>query len=663
LSQYLEDFLVPGGPTYQESNYLTTEPGTYYLYSNYAFAILALVVQNVAGESLEAYTQDAIFAPLGMDNSSWFLANLDTNQIAVPLGYVTNHATGDFPRAVFCKDLNGDDHEDMVAVNRDSDDISVLLNQGDGTFGPAVTYAVQDGPTAIFSADFDGGSGNDLAVTNVYSNSVSILLNNGDGTFSAAVHYAVGGTSPAAIYSCDLDGDTDNDLAVAKGATSYVAILLNNGDGTFQSPVDYATGSSPQSVICIDVDSDTTFDIVTANRNSDNVSVLLNNGDATLQAAVSYAVGDGPFSVTAADFDGDNVVDLATANSDADAISVLINNGNGTFAPATPYPAGDYPWRVVTADFDGDDNGDLAVANWINGEVSLLFNNGDGTFQSPEHYWINYYPSLFASDLDGDNYPDLAVVKAFSDEIGVMRNAGDGTFQYATDGHPGEPLWPTADLRSSATQLAGHLALLPGYGNVHGTQVLDSVTVAQIMTNHFPGVFVEPNVRGFGWISMMFTSGLVWYHTGGLPGCFTGTFVDPVAGNGIVLLSNIWQTYGHVEMVNALWDYSLDIDGDGVLLADDNCPTVSNPGQGDNNGDGIGNACCCVFERGNVNGDLAESVDISDLTTLVNHLFVTFELLPCPNEADISVDSTVDISDLTALVNHLFVTFQPVPEC
>ncbi len=34
-----------------------------------------------------------------------------------------------------------------------------------------------------------------------------------------------------------------------------------------------------------------------------------------------------------------------------------------------------------------------------------------------------------------------------------------------------------------------------------------------------------------------------------------------------------------------------DIDGDSVCDADDNCPTVSNPGQEDNNGNGIGDAC------------------------------------------------------------------------
>ena len=78
-----------------------------------------------------------------------------------------------------------------------------------------------------------------------------------------------------------------------------------------------------------------------------------------------------------------------------------------------------------------------------------------------------------------------------------------------------------------------------------------------------------------------------------------------------------------------------------------------------------GTGGCCVGSSGNVNADAGDDVDISDLTALVNHLFVTFQPLTCPAEANINGDAggDVDISDLTSLVNHLFVTFAPVAPC
>ncbi|MEE8576763.1 MAG: C25 family cysteine peptidase, partial [candidate division Zixibacteria bacterium] len=48
---------------------------------------------------------------------------------------------------------------------------------------------------------------------------------------------------------------------------------------------------------------------------------------------------------------------------------------------------------------------------------------------------------------------------------------------------------------------------------------------------------------------------------------------------------------------------------------------------------------CCSGTTGNVNCDPLHVVDISDMTLLVNHLFVTFEELCCPAEANTSGDS------------------------
>lgn len=65
------------------------------------------------------------------------------------------------------------------------------------------------------------------------------------------------------------------------------------------------------------------------------------------------------------------------------------------------------------------------------------------------------------------------------------------------------------------------------------------------------------------------------------------------------------------------------------------------------------------YQPGDVNGDF--EVNLSDLTALVNHLFVTFAPLPQPSwRANVNGDFKLGLSDLTVLVNHLFVNFQPL---
>ncbi len=70
----------------------------------------------------------------------------------------------------------------------------------------------------------------------------------------------------------------------------------------------------------------------------------------------------------------------------------------------------------------------------------------------------------------------------------------------------------------------------------------------------------------------------------------------------------------------------------------------------------IGVAGCCIGDRGNVDGDAEDQVNIIDLTYLNAFLFAEGEPPPCMDEANIdgSDDGSVNIQDLTYLVTFLF---------
>jgi hypothetical protein len=127
--------------------------------------------------------------------------------------------------------------------------------------------------------DLDGDTVPDLVVANSSSDDVSVLLGNGDGSFQAAVSFAAG-NGPRSVAVADLDGDTVRDLVTANsrgsGSGGDVSVLLGNGDGSFQAAVFFAAGASPRSIAAADLDGDTVLDLVTANQSSDDVSVLFN---------------------------------------------------------------------------------------------------------------------------------------------------------------------------------------------------------------------------------------------------------------------------------------------------------------------------------------------------------------------------------------------------
>mgnify|MGYP006276137065 CR=1 FL=1 len=329
------------------------------------------------------------------------------------------YAAGNEPVSVTAADLDGDGDTDLATANDDSSDVSVLLNNGDGTFAAPQTYASPFAPPfapqSVTAADLDGDGEIDLATANDSSDVASVLLNNGDGTFAAPQTFDIG-NSPNGVTAADLDGDGDIDLATVSslfGDPGSVDVLLNNGDFSFPNRQTYVAGGGPFGVTAADLDGDGDTDLAVANRGSDDVGVLLNNGDGTFAPQQTYAAGSEPLSVKAADLDADGDTDLATANGGGADVSVLLNNGDGTYAPGQSYSTG-FSRTVTLADLDADGDIDIATANgFLGNDVTVLLNNGDGTFAPQQSYAAGDRPeSVTAADLDGDGDLDLATANA-----------------------------------------------------------------------------------------------------------------------------------------------------------------------------------------------------------------------------------------------------------
>lgn len=76
-------------------------------------------------------------------------------------------------------------------------------------------------------------------------------------------------------------------------------------------------------------------------------------------------------------------------------------------------------------------------------------------------------------------------------------------------------------------------------------------------------------------------------------------------------------------------------------------------------------AGCCVGLAGNVDCDPSDGVDISDLSALIDFLYISFNPLCCPSEANVDGDPAagIDISDLSALIDYLYISFTPPASC
>ncbi|MGB6544563.1 MAG: FG-GAP-like repeat-containing protein [Candidatus Acidiferrales bacterium] len=460
------------------------------------------------------------------------LAELSANQSVSPtvLGNgalsgtlpTANYATGAGPAAVIEADFNADGHPDLATANETANTISILLNNGDGTFAANVDYPVGTGPAGLASADFNGDGHADLAVANLTSNTISILLGNGDGTFQPATALTTG-AGPIAIATGVFNTNNGNtDLAVVNQTAGTVSIFLGNGDGTFAPSTDYPVGTSPSAIVVGDFNADGKLDLAVTNKGSNTVSVLLGNGDGTFGPKTDYATGVAPSGVATADFNLDDHPDLAVSNETDGTVSILLGNGDGTFAPQTAVTAGADPTSLANADFNNDGKPDLVVTNGSANTISIILGNGDGTFLTPLAFATSNDPvSVAAVDFNADDLTDVAVAAESANEVTVILNSttvlGQSTqafvpYPSATYVNLGLGVHATARLNGAdavTLELQFEISSLAGQ-SINGIPILSDRTIEQTVrlrenqTSIISGI-VQSNesgtISGWPWVS------------------------------------------------------------------------------------------------------------------------------------------------------------------
>jgi len=73
---------------------------------------------------------------------------------------------------------------------------------------------------------------------------------------------------------------------------------------------------------------------------------------------------------------------------------------------------------------------------------------------------------------------------------------------------------------------------------------------------------------------------------------------------------------------------------------------------------------CCIGYTGNSNCSEEQEPDISDITRLIDYLYLSHEPLCCPEEADANGSGgEPDISDITRLIDYLYLTHEAMADC
>lgn len=446
-----EDYVSDDGPTEVIHADLTNDGIDEVLVSN-AFGDNFSVFHSPNGDGVyEEVTGSPVstggFEPNGITtgffNADAFLdvatANATTDNVSILLGdgdgtfgAPATFAAGDGPEAVRTGDFNGDTFADLIVVLGafSSNDVAVLLGNGAGSFGAASLITVGNHPIDVQLGLFDAGSVLDAVVSNNADDTVSILLGDGAGSFvpAAPATYPTS-NGPWGLRLVQFGGDSNVDILVANVGDNDVTLLSGDGDGTFTAAGTVTVGESPISADMTDLNGDGLLDLVSANQSDATVSTLLQTGGLSFATPVTYSVSNDPYSLFADDINADGLFDVVTASQGDPSFSVFIGDGTGELYGAKSYDFGNGEVGTAGGDFDQDGNADFAIANSFGGTVMVVAGDGAGSFSLLTTEPAGTSPQALASaDLDGVNGPDLVAVNSGTNLVSVLLNDGSGGF-------------------------------------------------------------------------------------------------------------------------------------------------------------------------------------------------------------------------------------------
>jgi hypothetical protein len=236
-----------------------------------------------------------------------------------------------FPIDVRLSDLDGDGDLDLIGCNRDSDNVTVFVQNPPGSFAqpPLLLGPVLD-PWSVCVGDLNGDGLPDLACTSgTGGDLIAVFFQTTPGVFPAAPSITLTGggmANPVGLVVADLDGDGDNDVACANAASNDLTLFFQITPGTFgpAGSLSDAGLTDYRRLIAADLDGDGDNDLAVATTGfGGKIGVFLQTAPGAFSRPATHQVSAVPFGIVAADLDGDGDLDLATADFSGDRLSIV----------------------------------------------------------------------------------------------------------------------------------------------------------------------------------------------------------------------------------------------------------------------------------------------------------------------------------------------------
>ncbi len=354
-------------------------------------------------------------------------------------------------------DFDNDGEIDLVVANLDNDKISILFGDGTGDFpnGRKVSYSVAPAVShqvrGVGVLDLNGDGWDDIIAADYFGNQLSVFINNGDGTFAPAVAKETGGNGEYALAIADANNDGLLDVFSANfGSTRYVTVLLSDGNGGLTAQTPTVVGGRPWQMVAGDFNSDGNVDVAADNTYENRVAVLFGNGLGGLAAPNYYGVGSFPLAIDTGDIDGDGDLELVASNYDSGTWT-LYENRDGIFMNPRTFNSSSSGSCMTLHDRDNDGDLDMTGIDEIDDWIYFFQNEPPVTGITPAVASVTLFQN-HPNPFNPTTTIRFELTKSSRVELAVFDAAGARVAELADGVYPaGE-----TDVNWNGTDLEGH---------------------------------------------------------------------------------------------------------------------------------------------------------------------------------------------------------------